>query len=136
MKPDYFGNLVGLSILIVDDEADARELLVHLLETCGAEVFSAPDAAHARSIMVSHTPSLIISDIGMPDEDGYSLLESVRRLPDREKRRIPAIALTAFTRPADEARAFKAGFDMHIPKPVQPRMLTRAAARLAVIARG
>lgn len=134
MKPDFFWDLKGLSILVVDDEEDALELLVHVLTACGAEVHSATDAAHARSIIDQHTPSLIISDIGMPHEDGYSFLENVRKLPSREKRRIPAIALTAFTAPSDVARAYRAGFDMHIAKPVQPRMLTRAAAQIATSA--
>lgn len=127
---DTFPDLQGISILVVEDEPDARELLVHVLETCRARVHAARGAAEARSILVAHTPHLIISDIGMPDEDGYALLESVRRLDDRDKRCVPAIALTAFAREEDQARAYRAGFDVHIAKPVQPCHLTQTAAQL------
>lgn len=126
------GELDGLCILVVEDEPDTRELLVYVLEACKARVHAAAGAEEARRILDVHTPNLIISDIGMPDEDGYAFLESVRALPDREKRRIPAIALTAFTRKQDEARARRAGFDVHMAKPVQPRVLAQAAAQLAV----
>ena len=131
MAVDFFWDLQGMVILVIEDEPDTRELLVHVLETCRAKVYAAEGAVEARRILASVTPNLIISDIGMPDEDGYSFLESVRGSPDRQKRRIPAIALTAFSRPQDEARAYRAGFDVHMAKPVQPRTLARAASQLA-----
>lgn len=129
---DFFWDLQGISILVVEDEPDTRELLVYVLEACKARVHAAGGAAEARRILALHTPNLIISDIGMPDEDGYAFLEGVRGLSDRDKRSIPAIALTAFTRQKDAARAYRAGFDVHIAKPVQPRTLAQAAAHLAV----
>lgn len=132
MTMDFFWDLQGMSVLVVEDEPDTRELLVYVLEICKARVHAADGPAEARRILVAHTPNLIISDIGMPEEDGYAFLEGVRRLADRAKSRIPAIALTAFTRQQDEARAFSAGFDVHIAKPVQPRTLTQAAAQLLV----
>jgi CheY-like chemotaxis protein len=128
---DFFWDLRGVVVLVVEDEADARDFLVHTLEVCRASVHAAGGATEARDVLAAHTPNLIISDIGMPGEDGYSFLQSVRRLPDPHKRRIPAIALTAFTREQDAARAYRAGFDMHIGKPVQPRLLARAVAQLA-----
>jgi len=86
----------------------------------------------AKSNSLPLPDNLIISDIGMPDEDGYAFLEGVGSLSDRNKRSIPAIALTAFTRPQAQARSHRAGFDLHIAKPVQPRTLSKAAANLAI----
>jgi CheY-like chemotaxis protein len=132
MTTESLCELYGIVVLVVEDEPDTRELLVHLLELCGARVLAAAGAREARDILSAHTPNLIISDIGMPEEDGYAFMEGVRRLSDSAKRSIPAIALTAFTRPQDQARAHRAGFDLHIPKPVQPHTLSKAAAQLAI----
>lgn len=131
MSSALWGDLAGISILVVEDEPDTRELIVCVLEACGARVLAADGAAEARRLLASHTPDLIISDIGMPEEDGYTFMQGVRSLSDRDKRKIPAIALTAFTRKQDEARAYGAGFDVHIAKPVQPQTLAKAAAQLA-----
>ena len=123
--------LQGLRVLVVDDEPDARELIGYVLETCGTEVRLAGTAAMARNELVTYTPHVIISDIGMPDEDGYSLIRSIRTLATDDKKNIPAIALTAFARNEDRARALVAGFNLHLAKPVEPSTLVRAVLNLA-----
>ena len=122
--------LRGIRILLVEDEPDARELLMYVLETCGMEVAVAGSVAEAMTTLESYTPHVIISDIGMPNEDGYSLSRSVRMLPSEEKRSIPAIALTAFARNEDRARALVAGFNLHMTKPVEPTTLVSAVLDL------
>lgn len=111
--------LNGLRLLVVDDQLDAREMLSILLRQFGAQVTLAASAAEAMSIVVTNQLfDLIISDISMPDEDGYSLIRKIRNLPANAGGQIPAIALTAFGRSVDRIRALTAGFQMHIPKPV------------------
>jgi PAS domain S-box-containing protein len=116
--------LEGLRVLVVDDEADARDLLTALLARHGAAVNAADSAAQARELLSSTQPHVLLSDIGMPDEDGYDLMRSVRALPG-ERAGTPAIALTAYTRAEDRRRAFAAGFNDHLPKPVDPQELVR-----------
>jgi len=120
-----------LRVLVVDDEPDARELIGYVLETCGMEVRLAGTAQAALSELRGYTPHVIISDIGMPQEDGYALIRSIRTLPESDKKDIPAIALTAFTRNEDRTRALVAGFNLHIAKPVEPATLVRAVLDLA-----
>lgn len=122
--------LEGIRVLVVDDETDARELVGCVLESCGIEVRLAGNVADALSALKDHTPDVIISDIGMPDEDGYILIRAIRTLPTEEKN-IPVIALTAFSRGEDRTRALVAGFNMHMAKPVEPSTLVRAVAELA-----
>jgi PAS domain S-box-containing protein len=117
--------LEGLRVLVVDDEADARELLTVLLARHGAAVDAADSAAQARELLSSAQPHVLLSDIGMPDEDGYDLMRSVRALPGEQGGSTPAIALTAYTRADDRRRAFDAGFNDHLPKPVDPQELVR-----------
>jgi PAS domain S-box-containing protein len=117
--------LEGLRVLVVDDEPDARELLSVLLARNGAAVDVADSAAQAREILSSTQPHVLLSDIGMPDEDGYDLMRSVRALPGEQGGTTPAIALTAYTRAEDRRRAFAAGFNDHLPKPVDPQALVR-----------
>ncbi len=113
-------------ILLVDDEADTRETLARLLESHGAQVRVAASAAQALQVLESFTPQLAISDIGMPDVDGYELLKQLRaRLPE-----LPAIALTAYAAPADIERARAAGFGKHLAKPVEARALIEASNAL------
>jgi len=118
-------------VLVVDDEPDARELVAHFLEGCGMQVDLAGSAAEALAHLTSNTPDVIISDIGMPDQDGYFLIRSIRTLQNVEKSSIPAIALTAFTRNEDRTRALVEGFNLHMAKPVEPSVLVRAVADLA-----
>jgi signal transduction histidine kinase/CheY-like chemotaxis protein len=121
----------GARVLVVDDEPDARDLVAYVLETCGMEVRVAASVAEALTILDSYTPHVIISDIGMPEEDGYSLIRSIRTLPAEDKKNIPAIALTAFARNEDRTRALVAGFNLHMAKPVEPGALVRAVVDLA-----
>ncbi len=126
--------LDGVWALIVDDEADARELVATLLKQYGARVTAAACAAEAldklRKGESGARPDVLVSDISMPDEDGYMLIESVRRLPPDEGGKIPAIALTAFERPSDRIKALASGFSMHVPKPVEPEELAMVIANL------
>ncbi|HSK72129.1 MAG TPA: PAS domain S-box protein, partial [Pyrinomonadaceae bacterium] len=122
--------LEGLRILIVDDEKDARLLLTTIIEDCGAETKSAESAAEALEILKEFNPDILISDIGMPGEDGYSLIRKVRALEANGKR-IPAIALTAYAREEDRMRALLAGFQVHVAKPVNPVELIAVIGGLA-----
>jgi CheY-like chemotaxis protein len=101
------------------------------METCGIEVRLAANVEDALSALQDYTPHVIISDIGMPDDDGYVLIRAVRTLASEEKKVIPAIALTAFARNEDRTRALVEGFNVHIAKPVEPTRLVRAVAELA-----
>jgi PAS domain S-box-containing protein len=126
--------LDGVWALIVDDEADARELIATLLKQYGARVTIASCAGEAfdklRKGEAGARPDVLISDISMPDEDGYMLIERVRKLPPEEGGKIPAIALTALERPNDRIRALASGFSMHVPKPVEPEELAMVIANL------
>lgn len=117
--------LEGLRVLVVDDEPDARELLTVLLSRHGAAVNAADSAAQARELLSATHPHVLLSDIGMPDEDGYDLMRSVRALPGEQGGSTPAIALTAYTRAEDRRRAFAAGFNDHLAKPIDPQELVR-----------
>lgn len=125
--------LDGLRILIVDDDADMRDLLTYTLEVCGAEVRVAASADEAISLLTtSSTPMhILISDIGMPEEDGYALLRRIRALEPERGGRIPAIALTAYARTQDRTAALLAGFQSHVAKPVEPAELIAVLANLA-----
>jgi signal transduction histidine kinase/ActR/RegA family two-component response regulator len=126
--------LVGISVLVVDDDSDARELTSMLLRKNGAVVRSAASAAEAFSALsssVDFVPDLLLSDIGMPDEDGYSLIARVRALSPQQVALVPAIALTAFGSAEDRARAFASGFDAHLTKPIEPNQLVDEISRLA-----
>jgi CheY-like chemotaxis protein len=124
-------DLHGLRVLVIDDELEARELVADLLKRCGAEVHQADAPMAALAFLAMHTPDVMISDIGMPGGDGYGLMRRVRSLGHKQKRTIPAIALTGFTRDRDRALALGAGFDVHMPKPLEPAVLTQAVLDLA-----
>jgi CheY-like chemotaxis protein len=127
---DLFDRLDGLKILVVDDEPDTRDLLKAGLGQCGAEVTAAASAAEAFEAIEKSAPDLLISDIGMPGEDGYELMRRVRRLPPEAGGRVPAIALTAYARVEDRMHALRAGYQMHVPKPVELAELAAVAASL------
>jgi len=116
-------NLSGTRILVVDDEADGREMLTRMLESWGAEVRAAGSAEEAIEALSGDTPDLMISDIGMPRVDGYELMRRIRAMQAPEQRGLPAIALTAFARGEDAAKARQAGYGVHLPKPVDPSRL-------------
>lgn len=130
---DAFGDgsrtLEGLRVLVVDDEPDARELLRSLLGMYGIEVHVAASAAEALDGMEQFRPDVLVSDIGMPGEDGYGLIRRIREGEGRTAS-TPAVALTAYARREDRARALGAGFDMHMPKPVEPGELLIVLANL------
>jgi PAS domain S-box-containing protein len=123
--------LDGLKILVVDDEPDTRELLKASLRECGAEVSVAGSTREAITSLGSAVPDVLISDIGMPDEDGYDLIRLVRALPQESGGKVPAIALTAYARVEDRLKALRAGFQMHVPKPVELAELVTVVASVA-----
>jgi PAS domain S-box-containing protein len=123
-------NLKGLKILVVDDEADTRELLSKVLTECGAEVLLARSVHDALAQIEDFGPDILISDIGMPDEDGYDLIRKVRELPAERGGNILAVALTAYARAEDRLRILRSGFQMHLPKPVELEELVAVVASL------
>ena len=124
-------SLQGLKVLVVDDEADTRELIREVLKECGSEVITSPSVAEALIALEQHKPDVLISDLGMPDEDGYSLIAKVRELPPERGGEIPAAALTAYARAEDRMRVLRSGFQFHLPKPVDSAELVTVVASLA-----
>lgn len=122
--------LNGVCVLVVDDEADARDFVVAVLEMCGAEVIAVSSAFDAVQVISQQKPHVLVSDIGMPGEDGYSLISKVRTLPKELGGDIPAVALTAYARAEDRMRSLKEGFQMHLSKPVAPAELVTVVASL------
>jgi len=120
IAPDEAPNLVGVRVLVVDDEADARELLREVLEGCGAEVRESSTAAQALREVQEWQPAVIVSDIGLPGEDGYELIRKVREWEQKSGTWTPAIALTGYARTKDRMRALMAGYQMHVAKPIEP----------------
>jgi PAS domain S-box-containing protein len=127
----FRADLRGIVVLVVDDERDARDLVRRLLGECEAQVVTAASAAEALPLLSSHRPHVLISDIGMPDIDGYEFLRRVRGLGHEQGGGIPAVALTAFARSEDRTRAVLAGYQMHLAKPVEPAELIAVVASLA-----
>jgi signal transduction histidine kinase/ActR/RegA family two-component response regulator len=123
-------SLGGLSVLIVDDDDSSREVVAAHLESLEAVVFTAASAAEAMEVIQREHVDVMLADIAMPDEDGYGLIRRVRALEPRHIASIPAAALTAFAREEDRNRALQAGFQMHLPKPIDSRLLVDAVARL------
>jgi CheY-like chemotaxis protein len=123
--------LRGIRVLAVDDEADARHLLKAVLEQCGAEVRTCGSAGEALAALEEYRPDVLVSDIGMPEEDGYFLIRKVRALTAESGGRTPAVALTAYARIEDRLQALSAGYNMHVPKPVEPAELAVVVASLA-----
>ena len=124
-------SLNDLRVLVVDDEPDARELVAAVLMGRGAEVVAVGSADEALSSMEGQRFDVLVSDIGMPEMDGYALINKVRQLPIERGGRIPAAALTAYAGVEDRMRVLSAGYQMHIPKPVEPVELTTVVASLA-----
>ncbi|MEX2169060.1 MAG: PAS domain S-box protein [Pirellulales bacterium] len=123
--------LTGVRVLVVDDEPDARELIKRVLGQCEAEVITARNSEEGIELLRSQSPNVIVSDIGMPDRDGYQFIREVRNLPSLEGGKTPAIALTAFARSEDRTRAMLAGYQVHIAKPIEPQELIATVGSLA-----
>jgi PAS domain S-box-containing protein len=116
-------SLKSITVLVVDDEPDARHLLKRLLESAGAAVHLARSAEDGMAQLLAKPVDVLICDIGMPDEDGYSLMRRIRALDDSQKSEVAAVALTAYARLVDRTAAIRAGFQNHLPKPVEPAEL-------------
>ena len=128
---DESASLAGARVLLVEDEVDARAMLKALLEGAGASVCAAASAAEAWAALEGDGCDVLVSDIGMPQEDGYSLIRRVRERDARGGTRTPSLALTAYAREDDRLRSLDAGFDEHLAKPVEPSELLASVARLA-----
>lgn len=122
--------LTGLKLLVVDDESDACHLLATFLTDYGARVLTAASAKEAMLLLEEYQPHVLISDIGMPEEDGYVLIRRIRSLTEAEGGQIPAIALTAYARLEDRDKALLSGFQLHFPKPINPLDLVLVVANL------
>ena len=129
--PSAGRDLRGVRVLLVDDDGEALELATTILAGAGAEVRTCRAAAEALEVLREWRPNVLVSDIEMPGEDGYSLIRKVRGLASADGGRTPAVALTAYGRTQDRTRSLTAGFNMHVPKPVDPGEFTTIVASLA-----
>lgn len=129
--PELSIDLQGVKVVVVDDETDARELLSSLLTIYGADVTSCDSAMKALDVIPSVKPQVLVSDVGMPGMDGFALIKKVREFAPEDGGQVPAIALTAYTRIEDRVRALSQGFQMFVPKPVEPGELVAAIKSLA-----
>jgi CheY-like chemotaxis protein len=127
-RPEH---LRGLRVLVVDDEEDARNLVATVLEHCGCRVSSAGSARQALEQIEQDRPDVMLSDIGMAEEDGYSLIRKVRKLPRDKGGDIPAAALTAYARAEDRRKMLNAGYSIHLAKPVEPAELIAVVSTLS-----
>ncbi|HEX8185947.1 MAG TPA: ATP-binding protein [Blastocatellia bacterium] len=127
---DNISRLSGIRALVVEDEPDAREMLVVMLARFGAEVKSSASAQEALKTLEQWKPDVLVSDVGMPDEDGYSLIHQIRALGPARGGQTPAIALTGYSRPEDRSRLLAAGYQVHLSKPVNLNQLVEAILSL------
>ncbi|WP_017651762.1 PAS domain S-box protein [Fortiea contorta] len=137
VKSDHPGsisshNLNDMHILVVDDDADTREFVVFLLEQAGAQVVVAKTASEAFAALTQSPPDVLLSDIGMPDMDGYMLIRQIRALPPDKGGQVPAIAITAYAGDFNHQQALQAGFQQHIAKPIEPNELIKAIVTLTL----
>jgi CheY-like chemotaxis protein len=123
-------------VLLIDDAADGRALADHVLTQAGARVRAAASAEQGFALFRAQRPQVIVSDIGMPVHDGYAFMGWVRAAEQAGGGHVPAAALTAFVLPEERARIQRAGFDLHLGKPLMPAELVEAVARLAAMATG
>jgi CheY-like chemotaxis protein len=131
LKVKATSSLRGIKVLVVDDDEDAREMLEAALNSYGAEVITAAGALKALDALASEEIDVLVSDINMPEVDGYELIRRVRAMKPEQGGRIPAVALTAYARAEDRLRALKSGYQTHMPKPVEPAELEVVVATLA-----
>jgi CheY-like chemotaxis protein/two-component sensor histidine kinase len=123
--------LDGVNVLVVEDDADARELLMTILQRCNANVTVATSVAEGFAAFAARRPDVVVSDIEMPGEDGYSLIRRIRAVDAQDGGDVPAAALTAYASPTDRMKVLGAGFNIHVAKPVQPAELAIVVASLA-----
>jgi CheY-like chemotaxis protein len=133
-RQDRSPNLAGIHVLLVDDEKDARDLVSEILRRSNAEVSAAASVREARECMARALPDILVCDLAMPEEDGYSLIRTMRQLPPEHGGQTPAIALTAYAREEDRLRTLTEGFQIHLTKPVEPRQLLDSIAHLTRVA--
>jgi CheY-like chemotaxis protein len=127
----HLGRLDGIRLLVVEDEPSAIEALLELFNSCGAEARGAGSAAEALVVLGNWKPDVLISDIAMPGEDGYSLIRKIRRIPADQGGMIPAVALTAYAKIEDRVTILGAGFQMYLSKPADPNELVAVVSSLA-----
>ncbi|MCC5655475.1 PAS domain S-box protein [Nostoc sp. XA010] len=131
LSPSIPLSLLGVRVLVVDDQADTRDFITTILEQYQAEVQAVESVAKALQLITQWKPDVLVSDIGMPDEDGYSLIRKLRSQPPELGGNIPAAALTAYTTAEDRMRAIQEGYQLHLPKPIEAAELATVVARLA-----
>ncbi|MEH1837021.1 MAG: response regulator [Nostoc sp.] len=128
MQPS--GTLAGLDILVVEDDNDTRFFITTVLEMDGAKVIAVMSAAEARKVLSELQPDVLVCDIGLPEEDGYTFISKIRALKPKNGGRVPAIALTAYADSEARIRALEAGFNTHVSKPIGPEELVEIVASL------
>jgi CheY-like chemotaxis protein len=131
LSPPYAPHLDGVRVLVLDDDADAMELVKRVLQNCKAQVTTAASGAEALALLQEERFDVMLADIGMPVMDGYELVKRVRALDAEHGRDMPVVALTALARSEDRRRAMLAGFDLHMAKPAEPAELVAVVGRLA-----
>lgn len=124
-------DLTGVRVLVLDDDADAREMMAELLHQCRASAVVVSSAADALRVLAGDHPDLIVADIAIPGQDGYEFMRAVRQAETAGRRRIPALAVTAYATPNDRAEAARAGFDAHLAKPIDPQQLAHTISTLS-----
>ena len=130
--PSPVPSLLGVRVLVVDDEMDTRDFISTVLQECQAEVKAVASVSEALQVIVEWKPNVLVSDIAMPEEDGYSLIRKVRSQPPEQGGKIPAAALTAYARAEDRTRAIQEGYQLHLPKPIEPAELATVVASLVI----
>jgi CheY-like chemotaxis protein len=131
MSPNGDLSLDGLKVLIVDDDVDNLQFLAFLFETYGAEVAAVSSANYAFQAVLEWQPDVLVSNVSMPDEDGYTLILRIRGLTVEQGGQVPAIALTANAKESDRQQALAAGFQQHLAKPVDPDLLLQAVLEMS-----
>lgn len=127
---DSASELLGIKAIVVDDQVDTRELIVFVLEQQGAKVVSASSVSEALEKLTQYKPDILITDISMPNQDGYTLLQKARNLLQKQGSDVPALAITAYAREEDRQQAISAGFQMHLAKPIDPLELVKAVVKI------
>ncbi|MBD1997286.1 response regulator [Oculatella sp. FACHB-28] len=130
MSPNGDLRLDGLKVLIVDDDSDNLQFLAFLFEVYGAEIAAVSSANYAFQSVLEWQPHILVSNVSMPDEDGYMLIRRIRGLTVEQGGQVPAIALTANAKESDREQALAAGFQQHLAKPVDPDVLLQAALEM------